>query len=467
MMTRSATIFKAGVRVFLLALSLLAAAPGWADPQDTVRLSIPKARDIALGALQSGQPNLALQLASGLLRRDPHDAQAHFIIARALMQLKQPRDGRRAAALAYRHARTRQEKFQASQLAAKLSLDGKQNGLAQLWLRRSLLHLPAEDLRPRVIEDYKILRQITPWTVSAQFSLAPSNNLNNGTDSPYNFIDGLPVVGVLSDDAQALSGLRCTAYLRYSRRLSGSKRHETRLIASYYAQRVRLSQDARALAPAAENGDYAYDHLELGLEHRTKAGTGLVTLDGGVGRSWYGGAPYQWVMQAGIAKDFKLTEGSGLRLSARLLRRLPDRASLRPVDEVDLRAEYGTTLVSGDRINLGLTLSDAQSATRNSRQQQATGYIGYRFAKPLGPVTVSASLGASLRRYPDYALGLLVVPGGREDEMLFGAVDFSFRKLDYAGFVPTLKVQARKTRSNVSRFETNEMSVSFGIKSSF
>jgi hypothetical protein len=76
------------------------------------------------------------------------------------------------------------------------------------------------------------------------------------------------------------------------------------------------------------------------------------------------------------------------------------------------------------------------------------------------------SLGASWQHYADFTVGL-PVPGGREDETLFGQVEFTLQALDYGGFVPSLRVQARKTDSNVSRYDTRETTVSFGIKSAF
>jgi len=468
MMIRSATGSDTGLKALLLALALLLpVVAGAAEDGGEIRVPIAAAPGIAERALREGQPELALQLARGLLQRDPDDAYAHFIIARALMQMKHPREARRAAALAYRHAANGDEKFQAAQLAAKLSLDNEQAGLAQVWLRRSLLHLPHESYRERVIKDYKILRQISPWSISAQFTLSPSNNLNNGADGPYVIVDGVPGIGWLSGDAQAMSGLRAVADLRYARRLSGSKTHETSLTARYYGQRVRLSDAAQTLAPTAENGDYSFDLAEFGLRHVTRAGRGTISYDAGIGRSWYGGAPYQWLVRAGVARGFRLSADAGLNLSAQIQHRSPDSPLQSPVDKLDLRAQYSHKLQSGDRLSIGLTLEAAQSDTANARQRGATGYLGYHLAQPAGPVKISASIGGSLQRYRDYIVGLWPVPGGREDKTVFGAVDFSFYRLDYAGFVPTLRVQARKTQSNVSRFETNEMSVSFGIESSF
>ncbi|MBR9653475.1 surface lipoprotein assembly modifier [Thalassovita aquimarina] len=466
-MIRSAPASNTGFKAFLLALMLLLpGVPGAAQQADKVRVPIAAAAGIAERALREGQPELALQLAGGLLQRDPGDAYAHFIAARALMQLKRPRAGRRAAALAYRHAGTDDEKFQAAQLAAKLALEGEQAALAQIWLRRSLLHLPDESYRDRVIADYKVLRRISPWSVSAQFSLAPSNNLNNGAEGVENLINDI-YLSDLSGDAQALSGLRATANLSFSRRLSASKSHETRLTGQYYAQRVRLSEEARAIAIDSENADFAYDHLELGLTHTTRAKNGSLTLEAGIGRSWYGQSPLNWSMQAGVKRGFKLSEKAGLLLSAQVQHRRYDDTLLHPVNTLDIRAEYVSKLASGNRVRLGLALNGAQSDTANSRQSRATGYLGYHLAEPVGPAKISFQAGASLQRFPDYSVGLSPVLGGRKDRMVFGSVDFSFHRLDYAGFAPTLTVQARKTQSNFSRFDTNEVSMSFGIRSSF
>jgi hypothetical protein len=59
------------------------------------------------------------------------------------------------------------------------------------------------------------------------------------------------------------------------------------------------------------------------------------------------------------------------------------------------------------------------------------------------------------------------VEGGRSDMSVTGNVTMVFTKLDVAGFVPSVQVQTSRKSSNISRFNSNEMSVSLSIQSKF
>src|SRR5690606_1323184 len=105
------------------AARVAAQTPAAADaPVASVSLTLDQARGIGVAALREGDPQLALQIGHGLLQADARDAFAHYLIASAHQQMRQTGDGRRAAARAYRHADTPTEKFQAAQLAARLSV---------------------------------------------------------------------------------------------------------------------------------------------------------------------------------------------------------------------------------------------------------------------------------------------------------------------------------------------------------
>ena len=69
--------------------------------------------------------------------------------------------------------------------------------------------------------------------------------------------------------------------------------------------------------------------------------------------------------------------------------------------------------------------------------------------------------------YPDYRILFWSVPGGREDTRSSAEVNVSFDRLGYMGFTPTLKLSSERTLSNVSRFETDELSVSLGLRTAF
>lgn len=452
----------------LAAAALLALWSALPAQGQEVSLSVAQARQVALQALTQGQPALAAQIAGGLLQRDSGDAFAHFVLARAFQQLKQPRAGRREAALAFRHTNSGRSKYQASQLAATLAYEGGQPGLAQLWLRRSWNHAPDDRARQILERDYRVLRALNPWSVQARLSVTPSDNVNNGAQDPYALIDGVPVIGILSGDAMALSGVKSVAELSLGYRFAHSEVSQTRATGRLYLSRVALSDAARDQAPTARNSDFSYSVAELGLEHRRSLGEarGLLTLEAQLSQSWYGGAAYQTALRLGVGRSLPLGSGGRLTLAASLEQ--ADPANGAPaITQLDLRAGVTQKLAAGGTLSTGLSLQWADSESLNARRQRLTGYVAYALAQPVGPARVSFSLGGTLGQYPDYRVGPIIVPGGRDDQTLFGSADFVFENLDYAGFVPSLKVQAQKTLSNVSRFETREISVSLGIVSRF
>lgn len=458
---------RSGALLLGLALGIVGAGGTAAQTQQVVDVSPTQARQIAAQALSENNAALAAQIASVLLARNPADADAHFTLARAFGQMQHYREGRRAAVLAFRHASNDVNRFHATQLAAEMSVAENAPLRGQYWLRRSLQYSPSPQHREQVIKDYKTLRALSPWAVSGRFSLAPSSNLNNGADSPYNLIDGLPIYGILSGGAQALSGLRATADVALGYRISGSKTHKTTLTTRYIGQRVRLSEQAQLLAPTIENADLALDRLELTLKRDQSSGQGLLSYEAGIGRSWYGGAAYQSLLHLGITHSQAISPRSALHLSGRIDHRTALSGSTKPIASVDLQARISHKFAEGDQLTLGLAMRRASSDSANARVQHASGFVGYSLADPIGPATISTQLGTSLQTHPNYQVGPFAVPGGRSDKTLFGSIDLTFKGLDYAGFVPSLKVQVYKTRSNVSRYQTHETTISLGVSSSF
>jgi hypothetical protein len=450
----------------LIAGSCLVALPFAAVAED-LRLSADAARALALQALQQGDPATAAQIAQGLLQRDPDDGMAHFTLARAFQQMRQPGKGRRSARLAFRHAGGETDKFHAAQLAARLAVEDNSPTAAQVWLRRSLLHVPDPRMRPRIEKDYRILRQLSPWQFGLSLSFAPSSNLNNGADSPYSLIDGVPVVGYLSGSAQALSGLRASADASVSYRLSQSKSQATRMSFRAFGQRVHLSDEAREIAPDVSNSDLAFNYLELGLNQQRKAQNGGWTFGAALGQSWSGGEKYQQSKRLHLSRRLPVGDASLLGLTGQLehIRHDSGLADIRGLT-LSTRLSHRSDTTGDWQVSLSLKTEDSDNA--NATRNRVDGQINWspRKSKATAMIHPTLSLGASWQHYADFTVGL-PVPGGREDETLFGQVEFTLQALDYGGFVPSLRVQARKTDSNVSRYDTRETTVSFGIKSAF
>lgn len=451
------------------ALTALAFCFGAAASAEVLHLSPSDAHQLARQALQQGKPELALTVAQTLLQHDPHEAATHFIIARAFQQLRQPQKGRRAARLAFRHAQIKEDKFQSAQLAARLALEDNSPTAAQVWLRRSLLHLPDDRLRPRVEQDYKILRQMSPWRFGVNLSVAPSNNLNNGADSRFSVIDGVPAVGILSGSAQALSGTRASADLSLGYRLSQSTGNSTHLGLRYLAHRVRLSDAARALAPTVENSDLAFNYAELSLAQRQQGRHGQWDYGLALGRSWYGGDPYQRIQRLHLSHHFPVGTSTRLSLTGQLEQIRHDTA-LPEVRGKIINARLRHQGEKSDLWQFDVTLKREESENSNAARDRVDAQLkwspaGHRFGQTPW-ILPHFQLGMARQTYADYTAGF-IVPGGRRDRILHAQMEFTMQQLDYAGFVPSVIVQTRRTQSNVSRFDTRETTVSLGVKSRF
>jgi hypothetical protein len=445
-------------------------------PQAAVTLRLDQARAIAVQALEQGNPALALEIASGLLQADAQSFFAHMLVAQAQHQLAQPAKARKAAAAAYRFATTTSQKFAASQFAARLAVEDGRFTWSQFWLRRSLVNAPDPALLPQIQDDFRRVRAMAPLQLRLAVAVAPSSNVNNGSDSAYALIEGVPVIGRFDGLSQALSGVTASADLALSYRLAKTANSETRAQMRTYLSRVWLDEGSLALAnsfPGADvvNKDFTFVSAETGLRQafrldNTPAG-GLVSGEVTAGKTWYGGEPYQHFGRAVASHSVNLAEATRMTIAAELEKRVFERGLNQPVLSRQLQGVLEHRLDNADRISLGISLRESESDSRNANSTRKLAYLRYDLAEPVGLARLSFTLGAAQAEYPDYAVGFIFVPGGRQDETRFGSVGILFEGLDYAGFAPSLTIRAQRTRSNVSRFETSEMAVSLGIQSRF
>ena len=145
---------KCAIGCAVAGLCLLNSDPVAAE--QSVALSLPEARSLAVHALNGERPALASQIAQGLLVADPHSAYAHYVLATAHADMGHGTDGRKSAARAYRYADTRVQKFQAAELAARLTFAEGHPTLTQLWLRRAVQNAPTPEIGEQLARDYAV-----------------------------------------------------------------------------------------------------------------------------------------------------------------------------------------------------------------------------------------------------------------------------------------------------------------------
>lgn len=469
---------RARLRAVALAVvvSLSSAVGPFAQTSEIGEINLEQARQLAIDALKNGDPGLAIQVSRGLLQADPRDPLAYFVIAQAHAGLNQPNLGRRAAARAYRYTKDDGSRFQAAQLAAKMAYQEGKPSLAQVWLRRTALYAPGEQEERAVARDYRALRAINPVSFRLRLDARPSNNVNNGSDTALNIIDGIPDGGTTPAAGRALSGVIGSVDLAGTYRLRGDEGSSTTVGGRLYIQRVALSSAARDLLASVPvrvgNSNFASTYGEVSLRHvfavgeAGKGGTAVVEL--AVGESWYAQErSYRFTRLQG---ERRWRTGQG-RTQITLLAQAENRAKARyganNARILGLGAKVQRKLDSGDSVGVTFALRDTDAVDDNGTFTSVSMRANYSFARSVGPARLSTGLVLGYSDYPVYNLTFPPRPVPRTDKSIYADVSLFFDRYDYAGFAPLLRIRTGKKFSNFSRFESRELSVSLSVQSKF
>ena len=458
-------------RALVGALLTLWASAGATDPQsqDTEQtFSLQEARVLARQALYAGRFDLARDVALILVRTDPEDAFAYGVLAAAHSRLDDPKLARAAARLSYKYSETPAQKFGAARTAASVAHQQDRHTISQGWLRLAATHADTEEQEKSLKRDYGRVRAANPLRFNINFSIAPSDNVNNGTDNVLEVINGVPTLGVFNGSSRALPGTVGTLDVALRYRLAQGKKTRTTATGRLYTRRVDLSESAEDLAPNVENSDFASTYAETGLEHLIAVGKpgNTLTLGGAVGASWSGGDRSYDFAKVSLSRGLKLSDKSRLSLRGVAERRFSTRSNIRDQEVLTLGATFSHKLERGDRFSLGLTVQDINGDFFNAEYQTASLRANYTFGKQLGPVQISTGVTFGYTDYDDYRL-VRTVQGGRQDESLYGDISLFFADYDFAGFAPTIKFRTGRRSSNVNRFEIDETTITLGIQSKF
>ncbi|MBY6067065.1 DUF560 domain-containing protein [Leisingera aquaemixtae] len=449
-----------------------------------MRLSLHQGRAMAMHSLQTGKPQLALALSDALLKANSKDHVAWYLRAAAYSRLKDPEAARKSVGRAYRFAKEPGEKYQTAQMASRLAFAEGRPGLSQFWLRRTAIHAPDAQAQALIAEDYKTLRRINPWAIKLRTEVKPSSNVNNGSDSAIEIIDGVPTAGsVLGPRSVALSGLIGIADATVSRRLRQSSRSRTALSGRLYLQRVALSESAKKKAreivdsrpgfTMPRNSEFASSYGEITLSHAfavgPEAGKGSAQAALSAATSWYGGEKNYDLLRLSGGRSWKVSPAASIRLNGSAEQRFNPRSLFYDASTLGLGASLSRSLENGGRFDVALGLRGTDSAHPNTTYNTATVRFGYTFGEKIGPAKLSGGLILGYSDYQDFfrTADGFALSDGRQDHSLYADVGMFFEDYDYAGFAPMLRLRAGKRRSNYARYEGSEFSVSLGIESKF
>ncbi|SES31502.1 hypothetical protein SAMN04490244_11058 [Tranquillimonas rosea] len=462
-------------------LAALALSAGGTAAQEV--LTPDEMRSAALGATAAGAPETALTLSDALLARDPDDATALLLRARALRDLGRADAARRAAAEAWAAAESDAERYRAAMVRAQaLATDGAWTR-AQIWLRRAAQLAPDARSRKVAERDYGYVRARNPLGVQLTFDVAPTNNVNGGSS------ESEAVLRVFGDDfrvglrgaSRAISGMRYGAGANLTYRLDSDARSRTNVALSVYHEtytisedsKERLREDARdlqfdddALPPEiVEGSDFAYSVLTAGIERRffLREGGGLYETGLTLGQNWYGGDPLSRFVRLRGGKTFQLDGTArasvGVTLEYQDRQDVDDATPLRLGVELQRRAPVR----GGGAITLGADLRRSLSDRASFDYVEAALSADWRLGEPVMGSVVTLSSEGRLREFDSSPYRA----GGRSDTSLTLGAELFFPDIDAYGFAPLVEVEALKRESNIDLYDTETVNLRLGFRSVF
>ncbi len=413
-------------------------------------------------ALENGDLVAADQMAAAALAMSPTDAEA--LILRSLLLRRAGRFSAAAqvSADAWRYAETGNTKFDAALLTANNLADQERYTRAQFWLRRARQAAPDPVRRARTEDAYRLVERENPLNARLRFSLSPSNNVNNGSETLEIEIGGLPFE--LDAAERQLSGLEASLGTSLSYRLAESDLSRTYVLGSLSFRRIWLDDEVEEVAPELRNSDFDFGAITVGARHDRVIwpDLGPTTITATLGQSWYGGEPTaRWAdlalgqtVEAGVTSVFRYG------LNARFEKRLDN--PLNDSETLGVSMEYLRRLGPGTSYSLGIWVRD-QSSESATIDSLTTGVSASRTFERLGPVEPRIRAGASSRDFRKWS----VTEDGRVDRSLDLQIDALWPDLEYFGFAPETTITVRRTWSNIDIYDRNEISIGFNIVSNF
>lgn len=456
---------RLGAALVMLAVALPASH---AAGEPMVAVAPQQAREAAVAAWQAGDLATARQIARSLVARDAADPLAQHLLALIALAENDLPGARQAARRAFGGAQSDLQRRSAALVAANVAAREERGLALRYWLRQATdaTNDPAARMQGRAA--LNSLRALSPWSSALRFSVSPSSNVNGGADSAFNIVEGVDYIGTLDGDAQALSGVIGTMTGDLGYRIAQSATSETRLTAGLYLKRVALSAEAKEQAVSLTGADLATTSLDLGVTHLMRPAGMKGTLELGLsfGASDEGGDGARSLRldatrRRPVGKAAEITLGAGWDMEqdltgARRARQMPS-----------LNFAISQRLSSGDRVGASVAAYGVHSEVGNQRRFGGQARVSYTLGQPVGPFSLSGSLGGSFTRYPNYMILFDHPEGGRRDATLFGEVTLGLDKMSWAGFAPTVTLRASQSDSNVSAFDTRQIGVMIGIKSLF
>jgi len=416
-------------------------------------------------ALVEGNPQLALELVQDVVAHDPSNYAALIIISLAYADLGRDDEAAQTAQKAYQFAKDNDERLRAARIVAGARFQLGQYTRAQWWLRRAANDAETPQETATVAQEFARIRAANPLTINLSLSVAPSDNINNGSEAESFFLEGLDVEFLLPESSLALSGIEYAGDLFATYALSRDQTQVTQIQGYLFGRTFSLSSQSQAKVPELSGSDYAMIVTEASVNHSRllNDGWGPTRLGVHAGKVWFGGDPLWDYTKLSFGQSIP----DGDRDILNLWLSAEDRTARNPIisdtQVLHFSAVHQHSLQSNDVIAVTLSGLSHYAAFETDTYTDYWGNIEYRFHQPMLGTRLSVSAGIGYKNYEEFTLSL----DGRRDRYASLGGTVVFDDVTYFGFAPTLTVTATRTESNVTQFTTSQLQARVGIQSTF
>ncbi|GLQ34094.1 hypothetical protein GCM10007939_03770 [Amylibacter marinus] len=451
----------ASIKTGCAALVFLVLGTGNISARDTGVMGAVQTHETAQKALLDRDFELATQIAHTLIKSNPNDVQALLILATVHTSRGQIEKALPYAKRAYRAetSATKVGRFTAATLAARGLARDQKFERAKLWMRRAINSAPTDQLRAQRIQEFKRIRQLSPWSTRLSFAIEPSDNINNGTEETTIILYGLPFT---LNDTEPLPGAEISFGIGSDYRIWQNRTNLVQIGFNLFHREALITDDK---GTDLRGRDFRYTNIGVRLRRkRAIIEKSLEITDTiGVNAAWYSEVPYQH--QASISRTYRkrINPTQNLDFTFGLSRSLHQSDSAKHTTTLSINTRYVRALPGKGVFEIRPYLNDARSDSNAQDQYNFGASLHYSPFKAVLNSKARLSLDLGTREFRQ--LGFTGVK--RSDAYARAKAEFTLSGVSYFGFSPSIHLTATRTKSNVVLYDSTSFGAGIGLRSAF
>lgn len=461
------------IRGLVLAIIL---SLGTSATAETVELTPEEARNVSIAAINQGDIATAQTLSDALLFRNSNDVTALIVRGRVAIAAGEFELARRLSSRAYDVSENADIRFTAARLVALSHANQEQFTRSQMWLRRARQVAPDDEARIIAATDFQAVQAQNPLSISLDFGIVPSNNVNNGSSNETvtapdwaNFLRSFLGSAAITSDkvdlsasSKSLAGYNIQGGMHLGYDVRRTETSRTTLTFGATFNQVVFTPQVERDNPTINPNSYSYQTLKFGFDHAWAAATGFFSFAPEVSQMWYGGSVYQKGLRLSASRYLPINERNALTFT-------PHYALTAYEGSGDKTHDVGVSVnwqhALENRGHLSVNFDASKISATDPKKASVGGGLSASYAHPeqvLG-MQLSGSVGQSWRRFDGWNGG----PGTRSDATTRVGLNAAFPAVEIYGFQPVVSLNASITQSDRDLYDKNVSGFGLNFRSAF